>query len=78
MITIRNPRAAELARELAAKRQITMTEAVIQALASELQREAERLPLADRLGKILDSAIKPDDIVGPGMTKAEIDAMWGQ
>ena len=47
-LQIRDPRARELARQLAEKRKISMTEAVIEALESELQREHEQIPLAER------------------------------
>ncbi|WP_292642396.1 type II toxin-antitoxin system VapB family antitoxin [Mesorhizobium sp.] len=51
-LRIRNPRARELARQLAAKRKISMTRAVIEALECELKRENDRVPLAERLAAI--------------------------
>ena len=48
-------RARELAQKLAARRQVTITEAVIQALEGELQRETEKEPLADRIARIAPS-----------------------
>ena len=78
MLNIRNPKAAHLARELAEMRKITMTEAVIEALKHEIEREAEKVPLKDRVRTILQECIKPEDLGGPGMTKDEIDHMWGQ
>ena len=45
MLSIRDPRAAELAKQLAAQRKTTMTEAIIVALENELKRERETLPL---------------------------------
>lgn len=51
-LRIRNSRARELARQLAAKRKISMTRAVIEALESELKRESARAPLAERLAAI--------------------------
>ncbi|QUD89927.1 type II toxin-antitoxin system VapB family antitoxin [Phenylobacterium montanum] len=77
MLNIRNPRAAALARALAEKRRITMTDAVIEALSNELAREAETTPLKSRLGAIIDDFIRPERIVGRDLTKDEIDAMWG-
>lgn len=77
MLNIRNPRAAELARALAQKRKITMTAAIIEALANELEREAKAIPLDARLGVIIDDFIRPENLVGRDLTKDEIDAMWG-
>lgn len=76
-LQIRDDRARTLARQLAERRNVTMTEAVIQALEAELRREAERVPLAERVARIaaeLEAAAGPDRRT---MTKAEIDAMWG-
>jgi len=78
MFTIRDPRAAQLARELAARRQTTMTAAVIGALESELRREKEKRTLAQRLHDITRRAA---EMAGPNrreLTKDEIDALWGQ
>ncbi|MDI4655201.1 type II toxin-antitoxin system VapB family antitoxin [Xanthobacter autotrophicus] len=72
---IRDERARALAEQLAARRKVTMTEAVTQALEGELKREKE--PLASRLKQIattLAADAKPGDKV---MTKDEIDEMWG-
>jgi len=77
MLNIRNPRAAELARALADKRKITMTEAVIEALSNELEREAKAIPLGARLGAIIDDFIPPENLVGRDLTKDEIASMWG-
>jgi hypothetical protein len=54
MLSIRDPRAAELAKELAAHRKTTMTEAIIVALENELQRERDKLPLPDRLARLAE------------------------
>lgn len=78
MLSIRDPRAAELARELAKRRNTNMTEAIIAALENELRREREEVPLPDRLAKLAEKARA---LVGPNardMTKDEIDALWGQ
>jgi antitoxin VapB len=77
-LSIRDPEAAELARELAALRKTNMTEAIVHALRSELQRERATRPLRERLG---DLARKLKTMEGPNpreVTKEEIDAMWGQ
>ena len=76
-LQIRDPRARELAVQLAKQRNLTMTEAVIVALESELKRvkEKESLQLGvDDLIAELRALGKPG---GRDMTKDEIDAMWG-
>ena len=78
MLQIRDSRARELAKELAAKRGVSMTEAVVQALEGELRREAEREPLAVRAARI---AADLAALGGPGgrtTAKAEIDETWGR
>lgn len=56
-LNVRNPRAHELARELAQRRKTGITEAVIQALENELDRERDSIPLAQRLGALADRAL---------------------
>jgi len=76
---IRNPRAAELARKLAAKRRQTMTEAVIAALESELRRAAKRRSLGQRLEEIAEElAAKADPALARRVTKEESDVLWDQ
>jgi antitoxin VapB len=77
-ISIRDPEAGRLARELAALRKTTMTEAIVHALRSELKRERDERPLAERLAE-LARELKAE--AGPNpreVTKEDIDAMWGQ
>ncbi|SIT56498.1 conserved hypothetical protein [Mesorhizobium prunaredense] len=76
-LQIRDPRARELARQLAAKRNISMTEAVIEALESELKREGGRIPLAERLAAIANDIKAKAGQGGRAVTKDEIDDMWG-
>jgi len=76
-LQIRDPRARDLARQLAEKRKISMTEAVIEALESELQREREQIPLADRLAAISNDLRAKAGSGGRDLTKDEIDEMWG-
>ncbi|PBB22903.1 MULTISPECIES: type II toxin-antitoxin system VapB family antitoxin [unclassified Mesorhizobium] len=78
-LQIRDPRARELAQRLAAKRKISMTEAVIEALESELEREREsgRIPLAKRLAAIADDLKTKAGRGGRPVSKDEIDDMWG-
>lgn len=76
-LQIRDPRARKLARQLAEKRKISMTEAVIEALESELQREREQIPLAERLAAISRDIRSKAGGGGRALSKDEIDEMWG-
>ncbi|MER8434652.1 type II toxin-antitoxin system VapB family antitoxin [Mesorhizobium caraganae] len=76
-LQIRDPRARDLARQLAEKRKISMTEAVIEALESELQREREQIPLSERLAAISNDLRAKAGSGGRDLTKDEIDEMWG-
>jgi antitoxin VapB len=76
-LQIRDPRARDLARRLAAKRKISMTEAVIEALESELKRESGRIHLADRLAAIAVDLRARAGQGGRAVKKDEIDDMWG-
>jgi len=49
MLTIRDPRAAALAKQLPEVRQTTMTQAVVTALENELRQGREAAPLPVRL-----------------------------
>lgn len=75
-LQIRNPRARELALQLAAKRKISMTKAVIEALENELTREKGRAPLAERLAAIANDLKAKAGDFGRAVSKDEID-MWG-
>ena len=75
-LSIRDPRAAELARNLAGRRKTTMTAAIIEALENEIARDRAQRPLHERLA---DLARRGREMAGPGgrdMAKEEIDAMW--
>jgi antitoxin VapB len=77
-ISIRDPEAGKLARELAVLRKTNMTEAIVHALRAELHRERDKRPLAERLEE-LSEKLKAE--AGPNpreVTKEDIDAMWGQ
>lgn len=76
-LQVRNPRAYELARKLAAKRKVSMTAAVIEALEAELERENARQPLAERLAAIANDLKAKAGEGGRDMSKKEIDTMWG-
>lgn len=76
-LQIRDELARELAQQLATRRKVTMTEAVIQALEGELKREKEKEPLASRLKQIATALAAEAKPGGKAMTKDEIDEMWG-
>lgn len=75
-LNIRDTRAENLAKELAASRHITMTQAVIEALSNELERERQKVPLAERIEALRQTRFN-GVMQGRDMTKDEIDAMWG-
>ncbi len=75
-LQIRDPRARELARRIAQRRHISMTEAVVEALEAEYRRVSAQQSLADRLGAIADELVVLAKPGGRDMTKDEIDAMW--
>ena len=78
MLTIRDPRAATLARRLADAHGTTMTQAVVTALEGELRRDRDATPFATRLGAI---ARKAQAMAGPNarpVSKDEIDELSGQ
>ncbi|MFM7346587.1 MAG: type II toxin-antitoxin system VapB family antitoxin [Tagaea sp.] len=76
-ISIRDPRAGILARDLAKRRATTMTRAIIAALEAEIERERARKPLAARLGAIADELGAKARPGGRRLTRAEIDDLWG-
>ena len=76
-LQIRDPRAHELAKRLAEKRNVSMTDAVIDALKAELRRETEATPLTERLAGIASDLRSKAKSGGRDMSKDEIDAMWG-
>jgi antitoxin VapB len=77
-ISIRDPEVAELARELARLRKTNMTEAIAHALRTELKRERDKRPLAERLEELADETLAMGRPGGHVMTKDEIDDLWGQ
>ncbi len=75
-LSIRDPRAAELARDLAKRRGTTMTQAIISALEAEIARDEDAMPLSEKLlaiGAELRAKAGPN---GRRMTRDEIDALW--
>ena len=76
-LQIRDARARELAQELAEKRNVTMTAAVIQALEGELRRETSKASLSERLAGIASDLRAHAGSAGRPVEKDEIDGMWG-
>jgi len=76
-LNIRDTRAEQLAKELASYRHITMTQAVIEALSNELERERKKVPLAERIAALRKTHFE-NGMQGRDLSKDEIDAMWGQ
>lgn len=77
-LNIRDPRAQTLARELADRRGVTMTQAIISALEAELKREREAVPLEERIMARV-AALQANNGPNPQpVTKEDIDAWWGQ
>jgi antitoxin VapB len=75
-LSIRDPRAAELARKLAFKQGTTMTTAIIKALENQLARDNQELSVSEKLSALSKRALA---MAGPNrreMTKEEIDDLW--
>jgi len=77
MLTIRDPRAAALAKALAKARQTTMTQAVVTALENELRGDRATAPLAERLSLLADKARALAGGNAREMTREEIDELSG-
>lgn len=73
---IRDDRAAELARQLAERRGVTVTEAVVHALEAALARD--KRPLSERIRAIAAEAQRRGDkSKARQVSKEEIDDLWG-
>lgn len=77
-LQIRDERARALAQQLAMRRKITMTEAVIQALEGELNRDKDKEPLADRLKRIATALAAEGRPGGQTMRENDVNTMWGR
>lgn len=75
-LNVRNPRAHALASELAQRRRTGITEAVIQALEHELERERSTIPLAQRLAALADRALAKAGPDPRPVTESDRDEMW--
>lgn len=76
-LQIRNPKAHELAQQLAARRKTSITDAVIGALEAELERAKGEKPLRERARPIIERMLREAKPGGRDLTKEEIDRMWG-
>lgn len=76
-LQIRNPRAYELAKKLAEKRNISMSDVVIEALEQMDRQGREQKPLWDRIQPLLEQVRKDSRPGGRDLAKDEIDALWG-
>jgi len=76
-LQIRDPRARELAKRIAQRRHVSMTDAVVDALEAEYRRVSAQQSLAERLDAIADELAALAKPGGRDMTKDEVDAMWG-
>ena len=77
MLTICDPRAGALARQLAKARHTTMTQAVVTALENELRQDRKTELLTVRLRAIANKAKAMAGPNGREMTKDEIDELSG-
>ena len=73
---IRDERAVRLVRELAERKGVTMTQALVEALEDALAREGR--PFAERLQEIADEAVRLSDPARKRtLDKQEVDDLWG-
>ena len=73
---IRDQRAARLAKQLANRKGVTMTQAVVTALENALAQETR--PLHQRIADIVDEASRlRGNRRGRTVSKSEIDKLWG-
>jgi antitoxin VapB len=78
MLQIRHPKARELARRIAARDGISMTDAVVRALEKDAAEPPSGRPsLVDDLRRIQDELRAMSKPGGYMMTKEDIDDMWG-
>ncbi len=77
-LSIRDPNVEKLARKLAASRGTNMTRAIEGALEEALKSDLDKVPMQDRVMKLVREFNKKYPSVRPPLTKDEIDDMWGQ
>jgi antitoxin VapB len=76
-ISIRNPRVEELAREMAQKRNVSMTEVILESLEAAKKADLQKRAPRDRIDEIVEELHRHAKPGGHMMTKEEIDQMWG-
>lgn len=72
---IRDQRAARLAKQLAVRKGMTMTQAVVTALEGALAQEAR--PLSERIADIARDALRLGRGERRAVKKRELDDLWG-
>ena len=76
-LQIRHPKARSLARRLADLREVSMTQAVVDALEADLARREKPQDVLESIRRIQDRLRALSKPGGRMMTKEEIDDMWG-
>jgi antitoxin VapB len=76
MLTIRDKRVHDMARQLAERRGVTMTEAVSQALTRELSEIRQDMTIAERLLDIGRASVAKARPGGKTPSRQDIDDMW--
>lgn len=76
-LQIRDPRARQMARQLARLNGGNMTEAVIDALDFRLKHLADKQPLADLAAALSRDLRQRAKTAGRDIAKDEIDQLWG-
>ena len=76
-LQIRHPKARSLARRLANLRDVSMTQAVVEALEADLARRERADDIVESIGKFQERLRRMSRPGGRMMTKEEIDEMWG-
>ncbi len=75
-LTIKDPEAHVLARELAELRRISVKDAVVEALHAELARARAAVVLEDKLAALADRTLAKAGTDGRAITEDERDTMW--
>ena len=76
-LQIRHPKARQLARRIADLRRVSMTEAVVDALAADLARRENRESVAETVTRLHEELRRIGKPGGRDLTKEELDELWG-
>lgn len=76
-LQVRHPKARELALRIAMRDGVSMTEAVVRALESELKRDERKETLLETVQRVQRELRVLSTPGGSAMTKEDIDDMWG-